>query len=120
MSAEPAVCPHCGRAYRRPKPFTPAEAEAVVTTSAPPPTSGRYGPDFYRGIAAAYVAVVSNGSRRPAAAIAFAHQVPLTTAHRWVREARWRGFLPRASPGRVSVGNPWPHDAGLPLRSDQE
>ena len=33
--------------------------------------------------------------------LARTHGVPVTTAHRWVKEARRRGFLPPGSPGKA-------------------
>lgn len=54
---------------------------------------------FYRKIADVYrrLAGVSN---RPAVELAEANNVPLTTAHRWIREARRRGHLPPGQKGR--------------------
>lgn len=49
--------------------------------------------DFYR------VAAVATG--KPTLALGQAGGVPKTTAARWVREARWRGFLPTTSKGQV-------------------
>lgn len=55
---------------------------------------------FYRQVAAAYLDL-SQGSPRPASDIARTHGVPVTTAHRWVKEARRRGFLPPGRPGKT-------------------
>jgi len=52
--------------------------------------------DFYRAVAAAY-RWLSHQSPRPAEEIATRNDVPVTTVHRWVKEARHRGF---AVPGR--------------------
>ena len=51
---------------------------------------------FYRAVADAY-RVRASASRSPAAEIAEGLGVPVTTVHRWVKEARRRGFL---HPGR--------------------
>lgn len=56
--------------------------------------------DFYRQVADEYREHLVD-SHRPAALIAEAHGVPLTTAHRWIREARRRGYLPPGRPGRA-------------------
>jgi len=55
---------------------------------------------FYRQVADAYVDL-SQASHRPASDIAHSHGVPVTTAHRWVKEARRRGFLPPGRPGKT-------------------
>jgi hypothetical protein len=54
---------------------------------------------FYQTVAAVYrqKAVQSN---RPAVEMANANGVPVTTVHRWVKEARRRGFLPPGQKGR--------------------
>jgi len=55
-----------------------------------------YSDSFYDAVAGGYRALVAHSSR-PIAELANANEVPLTTAQRWVREARRRGKLP---PGR--------------------
>lgn len=55
---------------------------------------------FYAQVAAAYREHQETTSA-PAKAIAEEAGVPVTTAHRWVREARIRGHLPRGRKGRV-------------------
>ncbi|SCL25424.1 hypothetical protein GA0074694_6197 [Micromonospora inyonensis] len=55
---------------------------------------------FYRLVAAAYVAAVAS-SGKPAAVIAERSEVPVATVHRWIAEARRRGFLPPARKGRA-------------------
>jgi hypothetical protein len=72
---------------------------------APVPDSnggGRRGrPDgFYRDVARAYLDL-AQASTRPVAVLAEANGVPPTTAHRWVKEARRRGFLPPGRPGKA-------------------
>jgi Arc/MetJ family transcription regulator len=54
---------------------------------------------FYDAVAAAYRGLVGNSSR-PIAELAEANDVPLTTAQRWVKEARRRGKLPPGRPGK--------------------
>jgi hypothetical protein len=62
-------------------------------------TRGR--PDvFYRQVADVYLDLAQD-SHRPASEIADTHGVPVSTAHRWVREARRRGFLPPGRPGKT-------------------
>ncbi len=54
--------------------------------------------DFYQEIAHAYLALAQT-STRPASDLAETRAVPVTTTHRWVKEARRRGFLPPGRPG---------------------
>jgi hypothetical protein len=53
---------------------------------------------FSRRVAEAYNAVVML-THRPAALLAEEAGVPATTVHRWIREARQRGYLPPAKRG---------------------
>lgn len=55
---------------------------------------------FYRDVATAYLDL-AQASSRPAVDLACAHGVPQTTAHRWIKEARRRGFLPPGRPGKA-------------------
>lgn len=55
---------------------------------------------FYRGIADEY-RDLSSSTSRPAVEIATRHDVPVSTAHRWVKEARRRGFLPPGQAGKA-------------------
>jgi hypothetical protein len=55
--------------------------------------------DFYEKVAIAYERL-SVRSNRPAAEIAEAVDVPLTTVHRWVKWARQLGYLPPGQKGR--------------------
>jgi hypothetical protein len=55
-----------------------------------------YGDDFYRQVAAAYSALAEQVAR-PAAELAEVNDVPVSSVHSWVKEARKRGFL---GPGR--------------------
>jgi hypothetical protein len=59
-----------------------------------------YDDAFYREVADKYTAIASQAPN-PAARISDANGVPVTTVHRWVREARRRGFLPPAAPGKA-------------------
>lgn len=54
---------------------------------------------FYREVADVYLDL-AQGSPRPARDLADRHGVPVSTAHRWVKEARRRGFLPPGRPGK--------------------
>jgi hypothetical protein len=56
--------------------------------------------DFYRIVADAYVEYAAQ-SKAPGKAIAEEARVPASTAHRWIRQARHRGFLPVGQKGRV-------------------
>ena len=59
------------------------------------PGSGRYPDDFYDEVAGAYHWAVLE-RRAPAKTIAEHNDAPVTTVHRWIREARRRGLLPPA------------------------
>jgi hypothetical protein len=64
----------------------------------PPPPRAK--PDvFYKRVADVYRELVG-WTNRPAVELAEANGVPVTTAHRWVKEARRRGFLPPGQKGR--------------------
>ncbi len=64
-------------------------------------TAVRGYPDgFYDAIAAAY-RTRAHASTRPVVDLAEANRVPVTTAQRWVREARARGKLPPGRPGKA-------------------
>lgn len=63
------------------------------------PPASPYPDDFYRRVGDHYVWWSDHGGR-PAAAIAGQVDKPVSTVHRWVREARKRGYLP---PGRAGV-----------------
>ncbi|MFI5915642.1 hypothetical protein [Dactylosporangium sp. NPDC051541] len=54
---------------------------------------------FYRQVADVYLEY-AQASPRPACDLADQHGVPVSTAHRWVKEARRRGFLPPGRPGK--------------------
>jgi hypothetical protein len=54
---------------------------------------------FYAEVAHDYRHLAQESSR-PAAELAEARGVPVTTAHRWIKEARRRGLLPPGRPGK--------------------
>jgi hypothetical protein len=64
------------------------------------PTRRPYPDDFFAAVAAVY-RVLLGGVHNPTGFIADQNHVPLTTAQRWVREARSRGHLPKASHGKA-------------------
>lgn len=64
------------------------------------PAGGDYGDDFYREVAWLYQ-LLARAVRAPAKALAEANDVPVTTARRWVKEARARGFLPAGRAGKA-------------------
>jgi hypothetical protein len=83
------------RAVPRPSPAAPSPPGGL---SSPGGRRGR--PDgFYRDVAHAYLDL-AQASTRPVAVLAERHGVPATTVHRWVKEARRRGFLPPGRPGK--------------------
>jgi hypothetical protein len=55
---------------------------------------------FYDSIATAYRSLVSTTSK-PVSELATANDVPVTTAQRWVKEARRRGLLAPGHPGKA-------------------
>lgn len=56
--------------------------------------------EFYRRVAQAYAEAVVTTSK-PAKVLAEEAGVPVGTVHRWIREARRRGYLPPARRGRA-------------------
>lgn len=56
-----------------------------------PPTRDR-GDEFYYAVGQAYGRALALGHRAPARALAEANKVPVTTVHRWIKEARRRGM----------------------------
>jgi hypothetical protein len=55
---------------------------------------------LYHDIANAYLKL-AQVSPRPVAELAQAHGISSTNAHRWIREARRRGYLPPGRPGKA-------------------
>jgi hypothetical protein len=77
--------------------FTPTVKQRRPRLRIAVPKGGQKHPDdFYRRVAAAY-SDLAGRSRRPAAELAAKNDVPVTTVHRWIKEARRRGLL---GPGR--------------------
>jgi hypothetical protein len=103
-----AVSPRPPRQRRRPAHSRPAGDAGgwEEPASGRPPTPVRAGrsrgrPDrFYADIADTYRQLAQT-SRRPAGELAARHEVPVTTAHRWIKEARRRGFLAPGRPGKA-------------------
>lgn len=81
---------------------------ALVEEEAPPPgwfhlevpTGRDHGDEFYEELADRY-GVAARWHRGPAGVLAEANGVPVTTVHRWVKEARRRGLLPPGAPGKA-------------------
>jgi hypothetical protein len=65
----------------------------------PAPAKGAKPDEFYQRVAEIY-AKAAQASTRPAAELAEAWDVPITSVHRWVRVARGRGHLPPGESGR--------------------
>lgn len=59
-----------------------------------------HGDDFYRDVARLYGLLTRLG-QAPAPLLAEANNVAVSTAHRWVKEARRRGLLPAGRPGKA-------------------
>ena len=65
------------------------------------PAARPYPDSFYEQVAKVYVELVQLGVQGPAPVIAAANDVLVTRVHGWIREARKRGFLPTATPGKM-------------------
>ena len=86
-------------------PQAPAARRVTVRSATPRPplrAPDRLTPEFFRELSAAYVDVVSR-HLRPGPTLATEAGVSARTVHRWVLEARKRGFLPRGTQGRAGV-----------------
>ncbi|MEH0584454.1 hypothetical protein QA942_10225 [Streptomyces sp. B21-106] len=77
----------------------PGQARAGKLPALQPP-EGRLTDDFLQDVAAAY-RWYTEAKQPPAPAIAEQTSVPVRRVHRWVSDARKRGFLPLARPGRA-------------------
>jgi len=66
------------------------------------PASRRLGDEFFSLVAKAYTDAVAWGLN-PRKTLATDSNTPADTVARWIREARRRGHLPPASPGKVST-----------------
>lgn len=64
------------------------------------PTTRAYPDEFYREVADRYHYATWYG-QRPAADIAEVNDVPVKTVHRWIAEARKRGYLPPGQRGKA-------------------
>jgi hypothetical protein len=63
---------------------------------------GRKRPDsFYATVADLYSTLAAAGSRRPASEIAEVNNLPVSTVHRWIKEARARKLLGTGSRGKA-------------------
>jgi hypothetical protein len=54
------------------------------------------GNEFYKVIARSYAALVDEGERYPVKALAEQNHVVISTASRWIKEARRRGYITEA------------------------
>lgn len=73
------------------------EISLILEPAAP---GADHGDDFYRRVALAYEAL-HRITRAPTTTIAELKGVPVSTAKRWIREARAREFLPPARAGKA-------------------
>lgn len=83
---------------RAPRPRRSVETRPTRRRKLDVPTTYRKPHSFYQQVAALYMEIASSHSN-PAAIIAEANNLPRTTIHRWVKEARKRHFLPPGKPG---------------------
>ncbi len=81
-------------------PAWPPGGSATLPPDLWPDGGGAYPDAFYDAVAAVYRQLAS-ASPRPVAEIAGANDVPVTTAQRWVKEARRRGLLAPGRPGKA-------------------
>ena len=79
---------------------TRRKAEARIPDSFRSNAVRGYPDAFYDSVATAYRSLVAN-TARPVSELAFANDVPVTTAQRWVKEARRRGLLAPGHPGKA-------------------
>jgi hypothetical protein len=66
------------------------------------PKSRPYPRLFYEKVAKTYTNLAAYGSRRPAVENAEASDVPTSTVHRWVKEARRIGLMPEGQRGKLT------------------
>lgn len=66
------------------------------------PKSRRLNESFYERVGVAYTAAVASGLP-PSKTLAADSESPAGTVNRWIAEARKRGYLPPAQPGKVSA-----------------
>jgi hypothetical protein len=65
-----------------------------------PPAKKPYPDKFYRDVADSYLACLE-AATKPAPTLARFWDVPITSVHGWVKEARRRGFLPPGRKGKA-------------------
>jgi hypothetical protein len=75
-------------------------ADAVLPPALRDSAGGGYRDEFYGAVAAIYRSLAAS-TPRPVAEMAGANDVPVTTAQRWVKEARRRGLLAPGRPGKA-------------------
>jgi hypothetical protein len=78
----------------------PRRASATIAARLRTNAVRGYPDAFYDAVASAYRALATS-SPRPVAELAAANGVPVTTAQRWVKEARRRGLLAPGRPGKA-------------------
>ncbi|HKE74552.1 MAG TPA: hypothetical protein VKB57_13105 [Acidimicrobiales bacterium] len=78
----------------------PAPDPAVLPDALWRDAGGGYPDEFYDAVAVVYRRLAA-ASHRPVAELAGANDVPVTTAQRWVKEARRRGLLAPGRPGKA-------------------
>lgn len=78
----------------------PAPDAGVVPPGLWRDATGGYPDEFYDTVAVVYRRLAAS-SHRPVAEMAGANDVPVTTAQRWVKEARRRGLLAPGRPGKA-------------------
>jgi hypothetical protein len=82
-----------------PEPW-PAPDAAALPADLWRDAGGGYPDAFYDAVAVVYRQLAA-ASPRPVAELAGANEVPVTTAQRWVKEARRRGLLAPGRPGKA-------------------
>lgn len=93
---EPSLADLRGRAREQAQLVRPKEPDRPRLTR----PDGATPDEFYPRVAAAYSQYALR-TTAPAKEMAAEAGVPTTTAHRWIREARRRGFLPPARKGKA-------------------
>jgi hypothetical protein len=88
------------RSLSRPLGEVIVESEDLPSGKVDVPPRRPYPDDFYRQVAATYSALASK-IRAPAGVMADANHVPVTSVHRWVKQARRLGFLAPGQRGRA-------------------
>jgi hypothetical protein len=88
------------RGPAKPSPMVRGSTSGRVIGEGLRPPPGRPRPDsFYQDVANEYLLAASVNAR-PAVVLATAAEVPVSTMHGWIKEARRRGFLPPGQKGR--------------------